>query len=176
MSFQGRPSAIRTLISASPQLLTFTHLNPIRYSIMASNNPKIICQCGTVSFHASAPVPEKIYICHCLECRKQSSSAFGCSAVFPAEGLWPLPDHIRSKLEVWTRPTDSGNTTECYFCKICGVRLFHRGILATGIPKRTLTVKAGCLENVSLEGARHIWTRSAIVPVPEDSDKTEPTK
>lgn len=143
---------------------------------MASTNPKISCQCGTVSFHASAPAPERIYICHCLECRKQSASAFGTSALFPAKGIWPLPEHIQTHLSVWTRPTDAGNTTECYFCKTCGVRLFHRGILPDGQPKRTLTVKAGCLEDVSLNEARHIWTRSALVPVPEDSDTTEPTK
>lgn len=145
-------------------------------TMTSTQNPRITCQCGTVSFRASAPCPEKIYICHCLECRKQSASAFGVSAVFPAQGMWPLAPDVRSKLEVWTRPTDAGNTTECYFCKICGVRLFHRGILPDGQPKQMLTVKAGCLEDVSLEGARHIWTRSALLPVPEDSDATEPTK
>lgn len=142
---------------------------------MASANPEIKCQCGSISFRAPLPKPLQVYCCHCLECRKQSASAFGVSALFPSEAIWPLPDHLQSKIGVWTRPTDSGNTLECYFCKSCGVRVLHRRILPNGQPGPTLTIKGGCLEGINLDGARHIWTRSAIVPVPDGSDLTEPS-
>lgn len=140
----------------------------------ASNNAKITCQCGTVSFHASHSKPLDIYVCHCIECRKQSASAFGVSAIFPAEGMWPLPASVARHVGVWTRQTDSGNTLECYFCKCCGVRILHRAILPDGKPKPTLSVKAGCLERFSLEEAKHIFTRTALVPVPEGSDLGAP--
>lgn len=141
---------------------------------MNTNNPKISCQCGAIAFYASKPFPQSVYCCHCLECQKQSSSAFGTSAIFPASGMWPLPEHVQTQLGLWTRPTDSGNTLECYFCKRCGVRIFHRSIQPDGTPKPTLSIKGGCLEGLSWEGARHIYTRTARVPVPEGSEQASP--
>ncbi|OAQ67720.1 glutathione-dependent formaldehyde-activating enzyme protein [Pochonia chlamydosporia 170] len=136
---------------------------------MANPYPKVQCQCGAISFHTSRPKPLAVYICHCTECRKQSSSAFGTSAIFPAKGMWPLPEDVQSKLGKWTRTSDKGTTLECYFCKECGVRVLHRPLLPNGTPKPTLTIKGGALEGFSVEGARHIWTKSAVVPVPEGS-------
>ncbi|KAH6886454.1 Mss4-like protein [Thelonectria olida] len=138
-------------------------------------NPRIMCQCGQVVFRASTPKPLSVYCCHCLECQKQSASAFGTSAIFPAEGMWPLPDNVLAKLAVYLRPTDSGNTLECYFCNNCGVRVLHRSILPDGNPKPTLSIKGGCLEGLSWEGAKHIFTRTARLPVPEGSDPGSPS-
>lgn len=129
-------------------------------------NAKISCQCGTVTFPASLPKPLAVYICHCTECQKQSASAFGITAMFPAEGMWPLPENVQPFVEKWTRPTDAGNTLEGYFCKCCGVRLLHRPILPDGTPKPILSVKGGCVEGLTLEGAKHVYVRSALVPVP----------
>ena len=39
------------------------------------------CQCSLISFPAPSQ-PLKINICHCLECRHQSSSAFSISVIF----------------------------------------------------------------------------------------------
>ncbi|KAM5341669.1 hypothetical protein ACJ41O_014700 [Fusarium nematophilum] len=132
-------------------------------------NPKIQCQCGTIQLTASRPQPLDVYCCHCLECQKQSSSAFGTSAIFPAEGIWPLPDDVRSRLGMWSRSTDKGNTLECYFCKTCGVRIMHRSIKPDGTPSATLSIKGGLVEGLSWEGAKHIYTRSARVALPEGS-------
>jgi hypothetical protein len=41
------------------------------------------CQCGEVSFKTPLEKPLALYICHCLECRRQTGSAFGTSAIFP---------------------------------------------------------------------------------------------
>ncbi|KND89103.1 hypothetical protein TOPH_06325 [Tolypocladium ophioglossoides CBS 100239] len=139
-----------------------------------NTNPRVACQCGAITFRVSQPQPLALYICHCTECRKQSSTAFGTSAVYPAAGMWPLPAVQQAKLGVWTRISDRGTTLECYFCRACGVRLVHRPLLADGTPGPTVTVKAGCVEGLSLEGARHIWARSAVVPVPEQADMGEP--
>lgn len=132
-------------------------------------NPMVRCQCGAVSFRAVLPKPLSVDVCHCLECQKQSSSAFGVSAVFPVEGMLPFPEAIRPNVGMWTRKTDLGYTLECYFCKTCGVRVVHRSLLPDGSSMPTLTVKGGCMENLSLEGARHIFTRTARIPVPEGS-------
>ncbi|KAK5993105.1 hypothetical protein PT974_06533 [Cladobotryum mycophilum] len=139
-----------------------------------STNPKIQCQCGAVSFHAVLPKPLEVVVCHCRECQKQSASAFGISAVFPLEGMLPFPEHVQPNIGLWKRPTDSGNTLECYFCNTCGVRVLHRSILPDGRPLPTVRIKGGCLEGLSLDTAKHIYTRSALVPVPENSDLGSP--
>ncbi|GKT41724.1 uncharacterized protein ColSpa_01905 [Colletotrichum spaethianum] len=41
------------------------------------------CQCGAVSFKTPLPQPLRLYICHCEECKRQTGSAFGTSAIFP---------------------------------------------------------------------------------------------
>lgn len=141
-----------------------------------NGNAKISCQCGTVTFPASLPKPRAVYICHCTECRKQSASAFGVTAMFPAEGMWPLPDKIQPFVGKWVRPADSGNTVECYFCKCCGVRVLHRPILPDGTAKPMLSVKGGCVEGLTLEGAKHVYVRSALVPVPPEDVVEVPLK
>jgi hypothetical protein len=88
--------------------------------------------------------------------------------------MWPLPEEVQSQLGMWKRPTDKGNTLECYFCKTCGVRVFHRSIFPNGQPKPTLSVKGGLVEGLSWNDVKHIYTRSARVPVPEGSSSAAP--
>ncbi len=38
------------------------------------------CQCGTVRYEITDD-PVALYVCHCRECQKQSSSAFGISVI-----------------------------------------------------------------------------------------------
>lgn len=47
----------------------------------------VSCQCGAVAFKTPLPKPLALYICHCSECRRQTSSAFGTSAIFPRFNL-----------------------------------------------------------------------------------------
>ena len=47
------------------------------------------CQCGAVRFKTPLPQPLALYICHCSDCRRQTGSAFGTSAIFPR---FKLPD------------------------------------------------------------------------------------
>jgi hypothetical protein len=88
--------------------------------------------------------------------------------------MWPLSEDVQSQLGIWKRPTDEGNTLECYFCKTCGVRVFHRSILPNGQPKPTLSVKGGLVEGLSWNSVKHIYTRSTRVPVPEGSSLAAP--
>ncbi|KAH8766758.1 Mss4-like protein [Diaporthe sp. PMI_573] len=121
------------------------------------------CQCGSVTFKTPLEKPLALYICHCTECRRQTSSAFGTSAIFPR---FALPD--AELLSVYKRPTHSGDTLYCYFCKNCGTRLIH-----TTPNKRVVSVKGGCLEGLDWKTAIHIWTKSAMIPIPEDAESYE---
>ncbi|KAM0592994.1 hypothetical protein ACHAP6_001542 [Verticillium nonalfalfae] len=53
----------------------------------------------------------------------------------------------------------------CYFCRTCGTRLLH-----TTPSKNVVSVKGGCLEGLDWTKAIHIWTKSAMVPIPEGSE------
>ncbi|MCJ1431637.1 hypothetical protein MMC27_000992 [Xylographa pallens] len=121
------------------------------------------CQCGATHFLTPLPSPLAIYICHCLECRRQSSSAFGISAKFPR---FPLPKD--APLGCYTRATPSGGATDCYFCRKCGSRLVH-----DNARKAAVSVKGGCIDGLDISGAVHIWCKRAIVPIPEGAVRWE---
>ncbi|KAK4235964.1 Mss4-like protein [Achaetomium macrosporum] len=135
---------------------------------------EVTCQCRAISFTTPTPQPLAVYVCHCTECRKQSASAFGTSAIFPARGLFPLAPELASQLQVWTRPTEAGNRTmDCYFCRVCGVRVMHRIREPDGTERDTVSIKGGLVRGLSWKGAAHIFTRSAVVDVPEGVERWE---
>jgi len=87
------PLALRSALSPRPRSSLIYRLQPHTATMQAS------CQCGAIAFKTPLPKPLAVYICHCDECRRQSSSAFGCSAIFPA---FPLPKATRDGLSVYT--------------------------------------------------------------------------
>src|SRR5262245_32525796 len=112
------------------------------------------CQCGRVRYVAPRQ-PLELYVCHCTECRKQSSSAFGVSFVIRRDTFRVL----QGDPAFYTRQTASGHALECAFCPRCGSRLWHQ---SSGYPG-TLNVKGGSLdEPVDLTDAVHIWTSSKL--------------
>ncbi|KAK2770593.1 glutathione-dependent formaldehyde-activating [Colletotrichum kahawae] len=128
------------------------------------------CQCATVTFKTPTLEPIDVYCCHCSQCRRQSSSAFGTSAIFPAEGLFPLSDELKEKLQVWTRPTKSGGQMDCYLCRVCGCHLFHRIRNIDGTLRPTVSIKGGSVIGLKLDKGKHIWTNSAVVDIPEPNE------
>ena len=112
------------------------------------------CQCGGILF-AVPKDPLALYVCHCTECRKQSSSAFGISFTVARNTLRLL----RGEPRYWSRPTASGHTLECAFCPTCGSRLWHQ---SSGHPG-TLNIKGGSLNvPLDLSSAVHLWTSSRL--------------
>ena len=126
---------------------------------------KVICQCGACSFPLKDKRPQALYHCHCVECRRQSASAFSTSAKFPASSFFPLPPEIMANMSCYNRPTDSGGSKDCYFCKKCGVRLFHLARNKDGSLKDTVSVKGGCIEGLNWKDAQHIYCKTAVVPI-----------
>ncbi|KZL75157.1 glutathione-dependent formaldehyde-activating enzyme [Colletotrichum tofieldiae] len=118
------------------------------------------CQCGAVAFKTPLPKPLRLYICHCEECKRQTGSAFGTSAIFPK---FQLPK--AELMGVYARPTASGATLYCYFCRNCGTRLIH-----TTLDKNVVSVKGGCIDGLDWKTAVHIWTKNAMVPIPEGAE------
>ncbi len=119
------------------------------------------CQCGAVRYLLKGK-PLAFYICHCKECQKQSSSAFGESLRVRIADL-----EIRGKVKSFVRGSNSGTKVHCDFCPNCGTRLFHR----RPTNKDSLNIKAGTLDDSSwLKPAGHIWTKSrqSWVIIPQD--------
>ena len=128
------------------------------------------CQCGRITFTTPSPKPATIYICHCTQCRHQSSSAFGITAVFPGFRL-PLSTYPKGAIGIYDRPDTRG-----YFCTHCGSRLVHQPLGPDGKEEGELAVKGGCLVGLTREmmgEAFHIWTKEAVVPIPEGAKAYE---
>lgn len=130
------------------------------------------CQCGQVHFVTPIPKPLHIYICHCTECRHQSSSTYGMTMTFPAFEIHPPSPN---SIAIYSRPNPNGRT-DGYFCTMCGCRLLHRAFSRMGEGAKTVSVKSGCLDGVTKEMMRsavHIWTKSAVIDIPEDAKAYE---
>ena len=127
------------------------------------------CQCGAVRYALS--VTRIIaYVCHCVECQRQSASAFAISVPVPADAL-----DLIGQLAIYRRPSDSGTHTRCHYCSHCGVRIFHRSERAPAI----ITLKGGTLDDTSvIVPVAHLWTKRrqpwVILPVGVTSFETQP--
>ncbi len=112
------------------------------------------CQCGAIRFTINS-APRLAYCCHCTDCQKQASSAFGISVWFRAD------DFVLNSgsLSRWDTLADSGNVKECVFCPDCGTRIYHGDIEKFEI----ISVKGGTLDDIQrIRPIAHIWTRSAL--------------
>ncbi len=111
------------------------------------------CQCRQIQYEIRAK-PLTLYICHCQECQKQSSSAFGMSMPVPRDALVIL----RGQPKQWQRMSDSGREVSCFFCGECGTRLFHNPARNSKITN----VKPGTLDDTSwLKPVGNLWTQSS---------------
>jgi hypothetical protein len=110
------------------------------------------CQCGELAYRVTG-MPITLFACHCTECQRQSSSAFGMA-------LWVKDakvDLLSGELKHWIRSLPSGRSMECSFCPNCGTRLFHKVIGQSDI----ISIKPGTLDDTRwLKPAGHIWTKS----------------
>ena len=110
------------------------------------------CQCGAVAYRVTG-VTATLFVCHCTECQRQSSSAFGMA-------LWikePLVEIASGEVKEWIRTMPSGRKMSCQFCADCGTRLFHTTVGQTQL----LSIKPGTLHDTTgLQPVGHIWVGS----------------
>ena len=112
------------------------------------------CQCGAIRFRLLR-TPIALYACHCMDCQKQSSSAFGLS-------MWMETDAVEftgARPHIYRTCGESGREKVCAFCGACGTRLYHAGVIQGGT---ILSMKAGTLDDTSVVSPScHIWTKRA---------------
>lgn len=119
------------------------------------------CQCGAVRYTLRA-MPHVVYCCHCTQCQKQSSSAFGISVRVNEADLTVSGDVAQFEQSI------SGKPVIRQFCPACGTRLFHRRKDYAAM----LNIKGGTFDDTRwLKPAGHIWTGSKLawVILPEDA-------
>jgi hypothetical protein len=62
----------------------------------------------------------RVSVCHCLNCKKRSGSAFAVQARWPAGQV-----SIEGESKSWSLVADSGNQATFHFCPECGSDLFY---------------------------------------------------
>jgi hypothetical protein len=77
------------------------------------------CRCGQLRATVTGE-PVRVSVCHCLDCKKRSGSAFAVQA------RWPV-DQCRTdgKSSTWSHRADSGNRIRHHFCPDCGSSLHY---------------------------------------------------
>jgi hypothetical protein len=121
----------------------------------ASDNKTGGCQCGAVRYRLKGS-PRMLYVCHCSDCQKQSSSAFGMSLIVDGTDI----EFTRGagRLKTWDTRGDDGGLKRCAFCPECGTRIYH----APEADDEPISIKAGSLDDTAwLRPVAQIWLQSA---------------
>jgi len=120
------------------------------------------CSCGAVRYRLTS-APMFVHCCHCLDCQRQTGSAFVLNALIEADRV----ERLAGEPEPVSMPTDSGRPHDIYRCPACRVAVWsdygRRGVM--------LFVRVGTLDDPSsLTPDVHIYTRSKLpwVTLPED--------
>ncbi|KAJ9612870.1 hypothetical protein H2200_002811 [Cladophialophora chaetospira] len=100
------------------------------------------CLCGNVKIEVTGE-PEFKTICHCLDDRKISNSAFSYACNFP-KSQFSITASSDTSLKTYTKTSDHGTQISSHFCSNCGVTLWRSGgTMGADI----VNVKAGVLDD-----------------------------
>jgi hypothetical protein len=77
------------------------------------------CRCGQLKATVSGD-PVRVSVCHCLNCKKRSGSAFAVQARWPADQVT-----IEGRSGSFLKVADSGNSATFHFCPECGSDVYY---------------------------------------------------
>ncbi len=77
------------------------------------------CRCGRLRATVTGE-PVRVSVCHCLNCKKRSGSAFAVQARWPAGQV-----SIEGKSKSFAVTADSGNSATFHFCPDCGSDVYY---------------------------------------------------
>ncbi len=121
------------------------------------------CACGGVRYRLKT-APMIVHCCHCLDCQRQTGSAFVLNAVIETDRI----EMLAGAPKPFALPTDSGHGHDVYRCEACGTAMWSD----YGRRAYVRFVRVGTLDNPSaLPPDFHIFTRSKLpwVGLPEDA-------
>jgi len=109
------------------------------------------CACGEISFRLTSD-PIFTHCCHCLDCQRQTGSAFAINAIIETDRI----EILTGKPEPVRVPTDSGAPHDIYRCPTC-----HTAVWSDYGMGFALFVRVGTLDLPSaITPDVHIYTRS----------------
>jgi hypothetical protein len=118
------------------------------------------CSCGTVRYRLTSE-PLFTHCCHCLNCQRQTGSAFVINLLIEADRV----ELLAGEPEPVDAPRDHGSPQRIFRCPSCHVALYSQ----YGRPDVQF-VRAGTLDDPSLATPDvHIYTRSKLswIALPE---------
>jgi hypothetical protein len=118
-----------------------------------TQNPEGGCACGAVRYRLTAE-PLIVHCCHCLNCQRQTGSAFVINLLIEADRVQLLAD---SPLAV-DAPRDDGSPQRIFRCPTCQVAVFSQYTLP-----ELYFVRGGTLDDpASVTPDVHIYVRSKL--------------
>lgn len=125
------------------------------------------CPCGQVRATVTGD-PVRVSVCHCLDCKRRSGSAFA------AQARW-LDEHVEvdGDYREWSRTSEAGAIAVFRFCPTCGATVAYA---SEGMPGMT-AIPIGAFADPDFpppiysvyEGRKHGW----VTIVGEDIDHYE---
>jgi hypothetical protein len=119
------------------------------------------CSCGAVRYRLASE-PLFVHCCHCLNCQRQTGSAFVINVLIEGDSV----EALAGEPEAVDVPRDDGSKQRIFRCPECRVAVYSE----YGRPE-ILFVRAGTLdEPSSVAPDVHIYTRSKLpwVRLPDD--------
>jgi len=111
------------------------------------------CACGSVRYRLASD-PMFVHCCHCLNCQRQTGSAFVINLLIEADRV----ELLAGEPQPVDVPRDDGSTQRVFRCPDCQVALYSE----YGWPEVSF-VRAGTLDDPStIEPDVHIFTRSKL--------------
>jgi hypothetical protein len=83
-----------------------------------SNTRTATCACGQLCI-VCAGEPQRVSVCHCLDCQRRTGSAFGVAAFYPRDAV-----QAEGRECTCRRLGDSGRGLTFHFCPDCGGTVF----------------------------------------------------
>ena len=117
------------------------------------------CFCGAVRYRLTSE-PMFVHCCHCLNCQRQTGSAFVINLLIEADRL-----EVEGEVQAVDVPRDDGSTQRISRCPACQVAVFSE----YG-PPAVKFVRGGTLDDpAAVVPDVHIYTRSKLpwVTLPE---------
>ena len=110
------------------------------------------CSCGAVRYRLKTK-PMFVHCCHCLDCQRQTGSAFVLNALIEADRV----ELLSGVPEPVAMPTDSGRPHDVFRCPHCRIAVWSD----YGRRKAMVFVRVGTLDDPkALAPDVHIFTRS----------------
>ena len=114
------------------------------------------CRCNQLRATVTGE-PVRLSVCHCLNCKKRSGSAFAVQARWPAERV-----QVEGASKTFEKAGDSGNSATFHFCPDCGSDVFY---LIDGKFEGLVAIPLGAFDDPYFgkpeysvyEGRKHDW-------------------